>query len=176
MAITPAVALSSSLPYKSTPRLPIHPHPCLPSSPPSPQSRRRRHLWPPSASTRHPLGLLASSLASRSARTRIPCPGALLPPPDRGQNLILRACPRSQPPVADARELHRSTAISEPLVSSAPSFSSSWSRPHSKRSPVAQDRANSGDAPATRRHLRPSAATRRSGATPADRSVTNGPD
>jgi hypothetical protein len=124
----------------------------------------------------HPLGLLASSIASRSARTRISCPGPLFSPPDQGRNHTLRASPRSHLQVADARELRRPIVANEPLVRSASSFSSSWSKPHSKQSPVARDRANSGDAPASRRRLRPSAASCRSRATPAVHRETDAPD
>jgi hypothetical protein len=120
-----------------------------------------------------------SSLASHSARTRIPCLGPLLPPPDRGRNPILRACPRSQLLVADARELCLSTAVSKPLVSSALSFSSSWSKSRSKRIPVGRDRANSGESPVSRRRLRRASLSHRRalpGATQTARSATNGPD
>jgi hypothetical protein len=41
----------------------------------------------------HLIGLLASSLASRSACTRIPCPGPLLPPPDRATRTATEARP-----------------------------------------------------------------------------------
>jgi hypothetical protein len=155
------------------------PHPLLTSTcAVTRESRRRAIAGRPKLLVvgEHLLGLLASSLASRSACTRIPCPGPLLPPPDQGRNHALRASPRSHPPVADARELRRPIVANEPLLRSASSFSSSWSKLHSKRSPVARDRANSSEAPASRRRLRPSAAACRSRATLAVHRETDAPD
>jgi hypothetical protein len=87
--------------------------------------------------------------------------------------------PRSRPPVADARELRRPTVVNEPLVRFVPFSSSSRSKPHTKRLPVAQDRASSArPQPCAVAHRRLRRACRRSPvhATLAARSPVDSPD
>jgi hypothetical protein len=118
MAITPAVApppLSS--PYKTDPeplQLPLCTLPCShtlsppPRAPPLVKPGRRAIAGHPAllVAGEHLIGLLASSLASRSAHERIPCPGPLI------------SC-RTEPPEAHRRRSSTSLDLRRCLFSFA---------------------------------------------------------